>query len=52
MNKQFSFKYIPKSDAKTEILNLDVSKVSPDSDIPTKIINMDADIFVEVLYCV
>ena len=52
MNKQFSFKYIPKSDAKTEILNLDVSKASPDSDIPTKIINMDADIFVEVLYCV
>ena len=37
MYKQFSFKYIPKSDAKTEILNLDVSKASPDSDIPTKI---------------
>ena len=28
INKQFSFKYIPKSDVKKEILNLDVSKAS------------------------
>ena len=48
--KQFSFKYIPKSDVEREILNLDVSKASQDSDIPTKIIKMNADIFAEVLY--
>ena len=49
MNTQFSFGYIPKSDLKKEILNLDVSKASQDSDIPTKIIKMNADIFAEVL---
>ena len=48
MNTQFSFGYIPKSDLKKEILNLDVSKASQDSDIPTKIIKMNADIFAEV----
>ena len=47
--KQFSFKYIPKSDVEREILNLDVSKASQDSDIPTKIIKINADIFAEVL---
>ena len=47
--KQFSFKYIPKSDVEREILNLDVSKASQDSDIPSKIIKMNADIFAEVL---
>ena len=47
--KKFSFEYIPKSDVKKEILNLDVSKASQDSDIPTKIIKMNADIFAEVL---
>ena len=50
LNKQFSFEYIPKSDIKKEILNLDVSKASQDSDIPTKIIKVNADIFAEVLY--
>ena len=50
LNKQFSFKYIPKSDIKKEILNLDVSKASQDSDIPTKIIKVNTDIFAEVLY--
>ena len=48
--KQFSFEYIPKSDIKKEILNLDVSKASQDSDIPTKIIKVNADIFADVLY--
>ena len=48
--KKFSFEYIPKSDVKKEILNLDVSKASQDSDVPIKIIKMDADIFAEVLY--
>ena len=52
MAKQFSFKYIPKSDVEREILNLDVSKASQDSDIPTKIVKMNADIFAEVLYYV
>ena len=47
--KQFSYKYIPKSDVKKDILNLDVSKASQDSDIPTKIIKINADIFAEVL---
>ena len=37
LNKQFTFEYIPKSDIKKEILNLDVFKASQDSDIPTKI---------------
>ena len=50
LNKQFSFEYIPKSDIKKEILNLDVSKASQDSDIPTKIIKVNADIFAEVSY--
>ena len=50
--KQFSFKYIPKSDVEREILNLDVSKASQDSDIPTKIVKMNTDIFAEVLYYV
>ena len=49
LSKQFSFKYIPKSDVEREILNLDVFKASQDSDIPTKIIKMNADIFAEVL---
>ena len=40
LNKQFSFEYIPKSDIKNDILNLDVSKTSQDSDIPTKIIKV------------
>ena len=52
MAKQFSFKYIPKSDVEREILNLDVSKASQDSDIPTKIVKMNTDIFAEVLYYV
>ena len=50
LNKQFSFEYIPKSDVKREILNLDVSKASQDSDILTKIIKINADIFAEVFY--
>ena len=50
MIKKFSFEYIPKSNVKKEILNLDVSKASQDSDVPTKIIKMNADIFAEVLY--
>ena len=50
LNKQFSFEYIPKSDIKKEILNLDVSKASQDSYIPTKTIKVNADIFAEVLY--
>ena len=50
LNKQFSFEYIPKSDIKKEILNLDVSKTSQDLDISTKIIKVNADIFAEVLY--
>ena len=50
LNEQFSFDYIPKSDIKKEILNLDVSKASQDSDIQTKIIKVNADIFAEVLY--
>ena len=33
LNKQFSFEFMPKSDIKKEILNLDVSKASQDSDI-------------------
>ena len=49
LNNQFSFEYIPKSDIKRQILNLDVSKASQDSDMPTKIIKMNADIFAEVL---
>ena len=49
LNKQFSFNYIPKSDIKKKILNLDVSKASQDSDIPTKIIKMNADVFAKVL---
>ena len=52
LNKQFSFEYIPKSDVKKEILNLNVSKATQDSDISTKIIKMNADIFAEVLYIV
>ena len=52
-NKQFSFEYIPKSDAKKEILNFEilnfnVSKAS--QKIQTKIIKMNADIFAKVLY--
>ena len=50
VNKQFSFEYVPKSDIKKEILNLNVSKASQDSDIPTKIIKVNAEIFAEVLY--
>ena len=50
LNKQFSFEYIPKSDIKKEILNLDVSKAFQDPDIPTKIIKVNADIFAEVLH--
>ena len=50
LNKQSSFEYIPKSDVKKEILNLDVSKASQDSDMPTKIIKVNADKFPEVLY--
>ena len=50
LNKQFSFEYVPNSDIKKEILNLDVSKASQDSDVPTKIIKVNADIFAEVLY--
>ena len=51
LNKQFFFKYIPKSDVEREKnLNLYVSKASQDSDIPTKIIKMNANIFAEVLY--
>ena len=45
-----SFEYIPKSDIKKEILNLDVFKSSQDSDIPTKIIKVNTDILAEVLY--
>ena len=52
LNKQFSFEYIPKSDVKKEILNLNVTKATQDSDISTKIIKMNADIFAEVLYIV
>ena len=47
-NKRFSFEYIPKSDAKKEILNFNVSKAS--QKIQTKIIKMNADIFAKVLY--
>ena len=50
LNKKFFFEYIPKSDVKREILNLDVSEASQDSNIPTKIIKMNADISAEVLY--
>ena len=50
LNKQSSFEYIPKSDVKKELLNLDVSKASQDSDMPTKIIKVNADKFPEVLY--
>ena len=50
LNKQSSFEYIPKSDVKKEILNLDVSKASQDSDMPTKIIKVNSDKFPEVLY--
>ena len=49
LTKQFSFKYIPKSDVEREILNLDVSQASEDSDMPTETIKMNADIFAEVL---
>ena len=52
LNKQFSFEYIPKSDIKKQILNLDSSKTSQDSDIPTKIIKVNTDICADVLYSV
>ena len=50
LNKQFSFDYIPKSDVKKEILNLNIFKASQDSDVPTKIIKMNTDIFAKLLY--